>query len=60
MKTAIIFATSVSILTSCTTNTTKTTTKTTNPDSISVALEPTVVADSTITTIYTVTASETK
>jgi len=50
MKKTILFVTSVAMFTSCTTNT----------DTTVVALESTDVTDSTLTTTYTVTASETK
>jgi hypothetical protein len=60
MKKTIIFAVSVIMFTSCTTNTTDSELRTTNTDTTAVAHELTDVTDSTITTTYTVTASETK
>jgi hypothetical protein len=59
MKKTIIFAASVIMFTSCTTNTTDSELRTTNTDTTAVA-QLTDVTDSTITTTYTVTASETK
>ena len=59
MKKTIIFAASVIMFTSCTTNTTDSELITKTTDTTAVA-QLTDVTDSTITTTYTVTASETK
>ena len=60
MKKTIIFAASVIMFTSCTTNTTDSELITKTTDTTAVVNELTDVTDSTITTTYTVTASETK
>ena len=60
MKKTIIFTTLVAIFTSCTTNTITTSTITTSTDSTTVVANEIDVIDSTITTTYTVTPSETK
>ena len=57
MKKTIIFTTLVAMLSSCTTNTI---TKKTSTVSTTVVANEIDVIDSTITTTYTVTASETK